>query len=196
MCRNFRFSKGGGPIVCKKIQELSCLKAGELQKQCGLSFKSDSVCDLLKQMEIDCNCVDFAPLEQQIRVNADNHILGIAYSNGDKLSILYSQVLSSKSLNYVLAHELAHCCLHMLPTSKFHVELMTSNDIYSNPFISESEIEKEQEADRFAVELLIPETQLQSAKSKREKQKIAKEYNVPICVLVNYHDYMGVEEND
>ena len=98
---------------------------------------------------------------RSLRLNNNDAILGIAFSNGDELGILYSSKIDKDATNYVLAHELAHCCLHMKPAEEFHVELKVSHDLYAGVrgkslFAGYKESYKENQADRFAADLLIP----------------------------------------
>lgn len=171
--------------MCKKLEEISCVDPTDLQAQYGFTSKEESsMCTLLEQMRIGCSSVDFSPLERKLKIRSNNHVIVLSYSVGDDLRILYSKSLAAKSVNYALAHELAHCCLHMSPSSKYHIEIMTSDDIYSTRYGKKSEIEKEHEADHFALHLLVPKAELQSAKSNTEKRKIARKYNVPVSVLL------------
>ena len=110
---------------------------------------------------------DTAPLEEALQLSKNDAILGMAFSNGDELGIIYSTRIDKDVTNYVLAHELAHCCLHMKPSEKFHIELKLSRDLYSktkNRTVLSRYLEsyKEVQSDRFAADLLIPTKSLVS----------------------------------
>lgn len=156
------FKRKGGKTMCKKLKEIHDLKPSDvLNKYYSQEKHPIDVRTILAKMGIDCFSVDFAKLEKDLYLSGNDAILGIACSEGDDIKILYSNELGDADANYVLAHELAHCCLHLPVTADFHVELKTENDIYSPAFKrSIFKKSKENEADRFAASLLIPTDKL------------------------------------
>lgn len=112
---------------------------------------------LLNKMGIKTEKIDFTPLEASLYLEGNDHICGLAYSQNDDLNILYSDKLNDIVVNYVLAHELAHCCIHLPVYAEFHVELKTEKDLYfPYPRTKRKTKKKELEADIFATNLLIP----------------------------------------
>lgn len=183
--------------MCKKLKEISSLNPDKIQLQYGFApSKRIPMQTLLGQMGIQCSSVDFSPLEQKLKLNSNNRILVLSYSDEDDLKILYSKALSEKSINYALAHELAHCCLHMSPSSKFHIEVMASDDVYSTPLIRKNKLKKECEADHFAVSLLVPKAELRHARSRSERRRISSKYNIPVALSFVSADSKGETEND
>lgn len=162
------FKMFGGNIMCQKLQEINGLHPKDLREKycqdCNVpGFYCDSIIELLDRMEITYKPANLKKLEQRLRLKNDT-ILGLTYSQGDDLKILYSDSLDENEKNYVLGHELGHCCLHLPITTAFHVEMKTKKDYYflfKNNFISlfkfvNKKAQKEFAADKFAAELLIP----------------------------------------
>ena len=119
---------------------------------------------ILDQLEIPFRSEDFTSLEKRLNLRSGDGIVGMAFSKGNDLGILYSKELDDDAKNYVLAHELAHCVLHMEPNSRFHVELKMNCDLYSEEQDEskpeeqriKQDVKKEVEADEFAAALLLP----------------------------------------
>ena len=161
-------------FMCKKISELHGLNPHTiLSRYFDASSPSVNAKDILNRMDIYVRKVDFAPLEDELYIKGKDQILGLAASSGDDVIILYSEILDPVMANYVLAHELAHCCLHLPVSTEFHVELKTRDDIYQIPRESSSDFFKvpsdnalrEQDADQFTAQLLIPDILLNKIKS-------------------------------
>lgn len=156
MCFDLRKRKEN--YMCKKLSELNGKKPVDfLSKVSEIPIDIGGILDKWKILFCP---VDFKDLENNLQIK--RKISGMAYAEGDDLMILYSENLAENEWRFTLAHELAHCCLHMDVDSSCHVELQMSGDILGN-FSGELEYfnrRKEQEADDFARELLMPEQQL------------------------------------
>lgn len=161
-----RKSGKGCVTMCKKIRDISGLRPRDIyEKYVNPSSAVVDMKSVLDKMGIQTQCVSFLSLEQALLLDKNDHILGMAASNGDDLVVLYSKTLDNSERNYVLAHELGHCCLHLPVSSEFHVELKIKSDIYSAPGSSMTVLQKlfrtrfltksENEADDFAADLLI-----------------------------------------
>lgn len=130
---------------------------------------------------------DFSELERTLGIAKDDAVLGLAFSDGNDLGILFSSHIDGDSANYVLAHEFAHCCLHLAPHEQFHVEMKLTSDLYSDSYSKtirerHHNSRKELQADKFAANLLIPRKPLIDFLSKNKEQRvedIARHFHVP-----------------
>lgn len=158
-------------FMCKKLKEIHGLSPNDICREYELE-KTVDMQGLLEDMEIKCMDYDFTPLEERLCFKGNDVILGMACAGKDDLLILHSSRLNDKEKNYVLAHELAHCCIHLPVSSEYHIELKTKNDIYpimrSLYFLinfKNRHHQKEEEADCFAAELLIPTSEIMNVLS-------------------------------
>lgn len=164
--------------MCKKIKEVNELTPDEVLGKFWDNDVPVNIKRILSKIGISFYHVDFSTLEQKLDVPKNDAILGLAFSKDDDLGILYSSRINQDAANYVLAHELAHCCLHMKPTSEFHVELKISSDMYSSPrkeypvIARHKDAHKEWQADRFAADLLMPTQALIDFISKNPGQSV------------------------
>ena len=149
--------------MCDKLKEIHGLSPKQILEKCWQTPEYPvDMKKILSCLDIPFGSSDFSQLEKSLHLRRDNSVLGLAFSKGNNLQILTSNKLNPRTANYVLAHELAHCCLHMEPTSAFHVELKTSYDIYSDLVnspakeIRDGDLGKEVTADIFAAQLLLP----------------------------------------
>ncbi len=160
--RIFRVHKKRGDTgMCKKIREVNALTAEALLQKFWDKKIPVDVKHILQNIGILCRENDFSKLETALGIEKNDAVLGLALSHGDDLGILYSPHMDRETINYVLAHELAHCVLHLKPSEEYHVELKMSKDLYSSNkrkyMISRYlNSHKELQADRFAADLLIP----------------------------------------
>lgn len=168
--------------MCDKLKEIHGLSPSQLLLKCWQAPEYPvDMKKVLDSLRIPFGSLDFSQLERSLHLKRDNCILGMAFSQENDLRIITSDKLDSQTANYVLAHELAHCCLHMEPTSAFHVELKTSYDIYSDLIhtpikeIRGGDLEKEVAADIFAARILLPANFSCSAE---EIPKYMEEYRV------------------
>ena len=186
--RGFSARKKRGDVgMCKKIREVNSLTPEiVLQKFWDQKIPVD-IKHILEKIGILYRENDFSKLESALRIEKDDAILGLALSHEDDLGILYSSRMDRDSTNYVLAHEFAHCVLHLEPSEKYHVELKMSKDLFSanrrKSLISRYlNSHKELQADRFAADLLIPtEALLQFIEDVQniDMAGIAKHFQVP-----------------
>ena len=187
--------------MCKKLKEIHNLTPKDIFFKYNVKFEDRiDVKKLLGKMKIKYMCADFSQLEKDLYVAGNDAILGIASSSGDDLNIIYAEGLEENDVNYVLAHELGHCCMHLPPSAEFHVEMKTKRDIYSlnTPlYIFKRQkhiILKEKEADRFAADLLIPTCEFMNLLSSDKAltiESIAKYFSVPEHVVRVKVDAVG-----
>lgn len=171
--------------MCTKIKETNELTAEKaLQKSWDQKVPVD-VEKMLKGLGIHYRGCSFSILEEKLGIGEKDAILGMALTNGNDLGILFSESIPRNLKNYVLAHELAHCCLHLHPSDKFHVELKISKDLYSKSRSKRrllgSETVKEVQADFFAADILIPTDALKkfrASNSDASNEKIAEHFYV------------------
>jgi len=193
--------------MCQKIREIHGLQPVDiLSAHLNSTASFVNVQDILDKMGIPCMKVDFSGLEKELRLPKDDAIWGLAASRGEGLIIAYSKKLDFPMRNYVLAHELGHCCLHLPISAEFHVELKHANDVYSDSstflrvpswiralvFLrtpsriraqSKEFSQKESEADEFAAQLLLPDTLLHKYRSRSSPltaQSLSKDFKIPI----------------
>lgn len=183
--------------MCKKIKEIHGLRPADILST-YLDDRASFVDmhDILSKMGIPCIKADFSELQKNLNLPKDDAIWGMAASRGEELIIAYSKKLSRFMSNYVLAHELGHCCLHLPVSAEFHVELKTGNDVYSDSSISMHRLSlisrlraskefqsKESEADDFATNLLLPDALLDAYKnhsSPLTARNLSEDLKVPI----------------
>ena len=148
-----RITKKWGDTMCRKLRELNGLSAEELLKKVGqFGIVPIDIAQICYDLGIHVKMTDFSAIEQKIYeiTKEKREILGAVLAKDNDLAILYRNNTVNRK-RFTLAHELAHCCLHIEPQRKLHLEFRTdgvSSDI------------KEIEANKFAGELLIPESSL------------------------------------
>ena len=151
----FKSKRRKGIIMCKKLGEIHNKCPADFLK--GVNSLPIDIEQILHNWKIDYASASFKDLQKALPLK-NNEITGLAYAQGDDLLILYSKSSNKSDSRFTLAHELAHCCLHMNVDSSCHIELQTVGDVLNISmdkfrFFNRS---KEQEADRFARDLLIP----------------------------------------
>ena len=187
MKRNTQKTGRGEMNMCQKIKEINALTSDQILEKRKTRTIPINMKEILRDIGIVFQMVDFSDLQKKLKINKDDAILGMAFSNGDELGILYSNKIAGDAKNYVLAHELAHCCLHLHPSETFHVELKFSRDMYSEQkrrsFLSLfADSVKEIQADKFAAEILIPTDDINQYICKNQNattEEIAKYFHVP-----------------
>lgn len=152
-------------IRCKKRKDdvNMCRKLAELHNKKPNDFLSGNpklpvdIYQILQDLNVRCFCVNFNGLQKDLAFD-NAKIIGLAYAHKNDLFIFYSDHSDLPTARFTLAHELAHCCLHMNDDAAFHIEMQTIPDvIHFNGKASKSfNRKKEVEADVFARELLIP----------------------------------------
>lgn len=141
----------------EKIQMLNESTPKELLAKfdLGNEFPID-IRKLLSELEIVVIPYDFSSLEKSDEYSQEviknGNILGAVVPTDDKIGIFYRKFDSEKRIRFTLAHELAHCCLHIDPNNySEHIE-------FRNTLFDKST--HEVAANIFAGELLIPEEPL------------------------------------
>lgn len=142
--------------MCKKLDELNGLTSEMLLEKAKQSnvFPVD-VAQICYNLGIWLQPFDFTSIEKESNIHEQvkqkGHILGAVLVNNNDLAILYRKYDSTNRKRFTIAHELAHCCLHMNSDEKRHIEFRIDE---------QSSDKKEIEANTFAGELLIPEKAL------------------------------------
>lgn len=183
----FGVRRKGDLRMCEMIKKANSLTPEKTLEEYWDKKIPVNVKNILAGVGIRFRKNDFSELERALEIDKDDAILGLAFSDGDDLGILFSSQIDRDSANYVLAHEFAHCCLHLAPHEQFHVEMKMSSDLYSdshNKTIRErhNNSHKELQADKFAANLLIPTKPLIDYLSKNKEQRIedvARHFHVP-----------------
>lgn len=139
--------------MCIKLKMLNGMNANDLLNKVGQNdIIPVDVAQICRDLQIFTKPFDFSVIENneeyQELVMEKGNILGIVLAEEDNLAILYRDSDSKNRKRFTLAHELAHCCLHMSPTDEIHIEFRID---------ANSTDDKEMEANIFAGELLIPE---------------------------------------
>ncbi len=181
-----RRTEKGDIRMCQKIKEVNSLTPEEILKEHWDKKVPVNVKQILAGIGVRFREHDLSNLEHAIDLDKTDAILGVAFSDGDDLGILYSCRIDKDATNYVLAHELAHCCLHMKPSEEFHVELKCSKDLYSRAhgksvFSGYKNSYKEVQADKFAADLLIPTEalfEILASEAQQSVESIAKYFHV------------------
>lgn len=181
------YRKMGVPM-CQKLQDIHGFQPEQILNSYGEAVPCPvDVRRILKNMRINCLSADVSNLERSLQFQAGT-ILGMAAARGNDLLIVSSDALPLEEANYVFAHELAHCCLHLPVSSEFHVELKTTTDFYSCPPQSGFDgfsARKEAEADDFAARLLLPEAELRRRLSQHPRpdaKQLAAVFQVPVSL--------------
>lgn len=156
----------------KILERLQGQSANKLLKYAHCEDKIPvDIVGLAENIGFKLNDIDFTELEQddafKQMVQERGHILGAVFVDDDIIQILYQDHFTdkpssgriyteqetknnlSKRQRFTIAHEIAHCCLHMQPDDDIHVEYRMDLDNYVT--------DKEHDANVFAGELLIPE---------------------------------------
>lgn len=147
--------KKGEKKMCKKLSEIHDKKPEDFLSK-GFCIPVD-IEYILKKREIDCLSVNFDLIKKALPIDKPQ-ITGLSYARDDDIIIFYEEKDDYTKNRFTMAHELAHCCLHMDVNSSCHIELQTSKDFLykSNRKLKYFNQKKEEEADKFARDLLIP----------------------------------------
>ena len=173
--------------MCKKLKEIQALKPEDLARM--ISSIPVDVAGILKKLKIDYYEVDFDSLQRALPIY-NSKIFSMASAEGDDLYICVSHSGTEAEKRFTLAHEFGHCYLHMRDdkfssASSFHLELKTVPDAYCEPGKRVMTIsnEKEEDADAFARDLLVPTQLLIKVIEKSEKissQQLAAVFSIPV----------------
>ena len=141
--------------MCRKLEELHNKKPDYFLN--NITAIPIDIGKILEDNNIKYYPVSFKKLEKELQLE-QSFILGLAFARGNELGILFSNESDEKEKRFTLAHELGHCCRHMNKKSLYHIELHTKGDVLenrSNKFLV-IDSKKEEEADTFARDLLVP----------------------------------------
>ena len=143
--------------MCKKLNEVSGMTPAKLLEMSNCSAESYAidVNAILSKLGISFFDYDFTASNQKIfHCEPDNEIIGAIVLLGDDLYVFASAKCSEEEQRFIIAHELGHCCLHSATLKNNKVEYLKKSN-YEDP-------KHENEADLFAMELLIPEDNLRT----------------------------------
>lgn len=159
----------GGNLMCDVLKKIRGKKPEEILKE---FYPKETipidVVDLAQNIGIKLSGVDFTKMEEndlfKKEVEKKGNILGSVFVKDEDIEISYSTKLSNESVSdlsdidiedklkkrqrFTIAHEIAHCCLHMKDGNRSHIEYRTEQTDYSDT--------KEREANIFAGKLLMP----------------------------------------
>ena len=169
-----RVEKRGAINMCRILRELHGKDPSYILDKYYMSNKIPiDIVSIAKNIGINLGSINFTDLEKSTIfkpfVEERGHILGAVFINGEDVQIVYdnrfyedteSGKLSNvdkkdkllKRQRFTIAHEIAHCCLHMKESDKSHIEYRTDQN--------NDDMVREREANIFAGELLIPRTVL------------------------------------
>ena len=142
--------------MCKALNNVSGLTPAKILESYRNKFDSYTVDikAILNYLNISCFEYDFSsPDISALHLKNFNKIKGAIVLRRDDLSVFVSKKCSDEEQRFIMAHELGHCCLHSDSLKNNKIE-------YATDLISFSGDTHEDEADRFAMELLIPEDNL------------------------------------
>lgn len=177
------------PFFQKRVGEKMCQLLKELHgktPECFLNAEMDTPVDIYKILHehgIKCYRINFKKIQSRLPIK-EARLAGMAYAKGNELIFFVSDKSNYRSTRFILAHELGHCCKHISADSSFHLEMYTIPDIVQKvgrPAMVLSN-KKEEEADEFARELLIPTKSLLRILRKADNPTInglAELYQVP-----------------
>lgn len=163
-----------GDTMCKPLSRIYGKSAEELLKLYGDTKQVPvSLNTIIKNIGISLVKSDFSQLEKKIGAN-EGEILGLVAAKGDNAAIFYKSSESYEEQRFTIAHEIAHCCLHMSDYNEPYLEFRKEASTNDN---------KEDEANYFAESLLIPLDRLHEVYSKLlipNTVALASKFQVPV----------------
>lgn len=140
--------------TAERLSILNAMKPQQILENIGVEdqFPID-IAGIIKTLGIKIIPFDFSKMEQSAEyakyVLQNGRILGAVTATDDAIGIFYKKDDRPNRIRFTLAHELAHCCLHMRPDNYIsHVDYRTSEKAQDG---------MEDDANVFAGELLMPE---------------------------------------
>ena len=132
--------------MCKKLKELSGMSASKILELYAhdSNYYAVDMQTIMNNIGVPVLLFDFSDLNQKLSHN----IYGAIVLLKDNLAVLVSNKCTKEEQRFILAHELAHCCLHGATLKKTKIEFASdfdSSDLH------------EEEAHSFADQLLLPE---------------------------------------
>lgn len=174
--------KKDGDGMNEILKELKGKNAEDLLAKIDTTKPPVDIKKLVETLGISVRKKDFGDIEKLAKAR-EGTILGAAISKGNNLTVFYSDKATYNRMRFTVAHEIAHCCLHSDDLEVKHVELRTDADN-----------EHEQEANRFAGELLIPKKLLDKEYEKfiiPSLKTLAEIFDVSVNVMAARLDYLG-----
>ncbi len=146
----------GGEYMCTILRKIRNKTPYDLLAEYDVSQKPPvDISKLLENIGISTIAKDFSEIEHLMEADAGS-ILGAAFSNGNNLAIFYKKNESLHRKKFTIAHELAHCCLDCPNDESSHIEFRLGPCMN----LSDEDIKKEERANVFAGQLLIPSAPL------------------------------------
>lgn len=171
-----------GDSMNEILRKMQGKTAEDLLSKISVTEPPVNIKKLIEILGVSVKKRDFSDIE--IVTNARKGIiLGAAISKENKLTIFYSDKAAYNMMRYIVAHEIAHCCLHLDDLEVQHVKLKTDDNN-----------EYEQEANRFVGELLIPKKLLDKEYKKfiiPSLKTLAEIFDVSVNVMAARLDYLG-----
>lgn len=175
--------------MCKILREIEGLSPIQLLKKYQIDLTPPiNLSELVKKIGIITYAVDFSEVEAEAGYEQGD-IIGAALSDGDDMTIMYSQTCTLNRARFTIAHEIAHCCLHTNDLEINHLELRTDSN----------KADKERAANIFAGELLIPTEALQntySALIKPTVSVLSRIFQVSVSVMRERLSYLELQVFD
>lgn len=142
----------GDEYMCTILRKIRNKSPYDLLSEYGISQTPPiDISKLLETIGISTIAKDFSEIEQLMEADSGS-ILGAAFSNGNNLAIFYKKDESLHRKKFTTAHELAHCCLDCPNDESSHIEFRLGPCMN----LSDEDIKKEERANIFAGQLLIP----------------------------------------
>lgn len=177
-----------GENMCEALSKIRGMTAEELLEKYGDNTKVPvDLKELLENIGISSFPMDFSKVEKEIGAQQGD-VLGLLFAKDEKAAIFFKAGDSLKRRRFTIAHELAHCCLHLEDSATPHIELRQDAE-------AEQKNERERAADIFAGKLLIP-LHLLAREYKKMKlpnsKDLANIFGVSIKVMEARLDYLNV----
>lgn len=143
---------------CMGLAEINGMTSEEILTVTNQAGKIPiDIAQICYDLDIRVSAFDFSEMENNEKIKSQvlkrGKILGAVVTKNDDIAILYRDTDNVNRRRFTLAHELAHCCLHIDPSDPIHVEFRMDESSTNS---------KETDANSFAGELLIPEKSLRN----------------------------------
>ena len=188
------YTERGKVIMCQKLNELSGLTPAKILEHYASEkpIYAVSMIDLINNLKIPVYEYDFSlsnPDMKELYEKSEfkDNIIGAIMLSEDDLYIFISDKSSEAEQRYILAHEIGHCCLHASTLREQKIEFAKDKD---------SDNTHEQEANNFAMELLMPEENIRLVYGKlinKSLNVMAELFCVPIECMRNRLNKLQLE---
>ena len=172
--------------MCEILKKLQGKTAEQLLIEYGM--QNDIPMDiekLLRKIGIEVLPAPFEDIEEEIGLEKGD-ILGATLINDEAVTIFYRKEFYENRRKFIIAHELAHCCLHADSSKATHIQLRRESE--ENSLL-------EGEASVFAGQLLIPEKHLKAEHDKfivPSLRALAEIFEVSTSVMGARMDYLNM----